>query len=178
MRNKVVKHGSGYNLVFLPSHPACQKSGHVYEHRYVMEEHIGRYLSSIEQVHHINGVKDDNRIKNLFLCKDGREHRLVHNGWVKKKETWFKRCSKCHKELEASADNWYFRKTGKISYYCIQCEKAVSTTNGKTQKYKDRKNELRREKYAKIKKTGGKRYLDILKKEKEKRDAKKKKSLS
>lgn len=61
---------SGYVSIHYPEHPNSHKSGRLYEHTYVMSEHLGRPLKPNENVHHINGVRDDNRIENLELwCK-------------------------------------------------------------------------------------------------------------
>lgn len=64
---KPLKSSTGYMLLFSPEHPYAQANGYVAVHRLVMEEQIGRYLGPLETVHHINGVKDDNRPENLEL---------------------------------------------------------------------------------------------------------------
>jgi len=67
-----------YIQIYKPDYPNCSKEGYVMEHRLVMEQKLGRYLTKMEIVHHINGVRDDNRPENLELMASNEEHMRYH----------------------------------------------------------------------------------------------------
>ena len=65
----------GYVLVWVgPDHPNAVR-GYVREHRLKMEKKIGRFLLRSEVVHHKNGNKADNRLRNLVLYTNNAEHK-------------------------------------------------------------------------------------------------------
>ena len=85
------KNGNGYISFKVPEgcRFSCMKDsqGYVMISRLTMAAHLGRPLIDEEIVHHINGIKDDNRIENLGLFKDDNEHKAYHYG-LRKINEW------------------------------------------------------------------------------------------
>lgn len=96
------KNNYGYILVYKPGHPYYnhQKGPYVFEHRLVIEQKIGRYLLPKERVHHINGIKDDNRPENLGLFSNQNEHirEHIHRGDIKMDYWRGKKLSAIHRK--------------------------------------------------------------------------------
>ena len=84
---------SGYIQIRVGEHPFA-KDGYVWEHRYVVEEHMRqkypdhpllaesggkKYLRPETVVHHIDEVKTNNSLSNLMLLPDQRFHAFIHN---------------------------------------------------------------------------------------------------
>ena len=73
-----IKDGSGYILIKEFNHPFRNKRNYVFEHRLIIEKEINRYLLSKEQCHHINEIKNDNKLKNLIAFINQSAHQRFH----------------------------------------------------------------------------------------------------
>lgn len=63
------------------------------EHRVIMEVHLGRTLERGEHIHHLNGVKTDNRLENLEVISAEEHTRRHHTP---------ERMVACHKKIGAA----------------------------------------------------------------------------
>lgn len=76
----------GYVFILKPDHPRANQKGYIREHILIMEKIIGRCLWPEEVIHHINGIKSDNRASNLMKFDNNASHTRYHN--LIKKESY------------------------------------------------------------------------------------------
>ncbi len=128
------KANTGYILIYVPFHPNAMRSGCVLEHRLIMEQQIGRFLDKNEHVHHINRIRDDNRIENLQLMSASEHCRMNCKspmGQERLRKMWASR--HCNPEANISKpyiNKHYLYKRGPYKrssnpneHWCCTCQK-------------------------------------------------------
>lgn len=71
------KTDSGYKLLLMPNHHKSNSTGYVREHIFIWERVHNRHLPSGWAVHHLNGIKDDNRPVNLLALPKKTHDNLI-----------------------------------------------------------------------------------------------------
>lgn len=66
----------GYVWIYKPDHPRSRKNGYVKRSTIVAEDSAGRFLNDGECVHHINGIKTDDRDENLQILQKKEHDRI------------------------------------------------------------------------------------------------------
>lgn len=108
------------------------------EHRYVMEQKIGRALKRHELVHHIDDDSLNNDIENLQIVTAG-EHNAIHNpGRYKYKPKV--ECKYCGEYMPYSIGNIYCSARCKFyathrTYTCAHCSKRFIAYRSDKRKY-------------------------------------------
>lgn len=70
----------GYVHIYTPAHPRANFQGYVPEHVLIAEQKLNRPLTKKEEVHHINGIKLDNRPENLHVYASRSAHHKEGHG--------------------------------------------------------------------------------------------------
>jgi len=60
--------------IYMPEHPFSYLNGYIKESRVLMEKKIGRFLTRMEIVHHIDGNTLNNDINNLMVLNGGKHN--------------------------------------------------------------------------------------------------------
>lgn len=81
----MVKHSRGYVFIKRPDHHRAYKNGYVLEHIIVWENYNKACLLPWGEIHHIDGIRNNNSVMNLIAMMGKDHHRLETaktNGYI------------------------------------------------------------------------------------------------
>ncbi len=118
----------GYIVIRKKGHPNADKNGNIFAHRWIMSEWLERPLTKDEDVHHIDGNKQNNLIFNLQLI----DH--TYHSYIERKKnmserfcllcgskTTFKKKSKSKKLNLSKVPCWNRHPITKEKWICTNC---------------------------------------------------------
>lgn len=85
-----LKDDKGYIRIWKPEHPRADSKGYVKEHIVIFEEAYNCCALKWADIHHINGIKDDNKPENLEGMVHGKHSTLTHTGFKYTEESKLK----------------------------------------------------------------------------------------
>ncbi|MDR4491406.1 MAG: HNH endonuclease signature motif containing protein [Candidatus Nitrosocosmicus sp.] len=112
-----IRQHNGYIMILDKERPNSRKRNYTLEHRLVYEQYLyimtdeKVYIPKDMEIHHINGIKNDNRICNLELITK-QEHRAIHHR-IDHSNTVCKICGSNY-----TSNNWYKCENGEICNKC------------------------------------------------------------
>lgn len=82
----------GYKQILMPEHKRADATGYVMEHIVVYESATGIEVPDGCCIHHLNGIKSDNRIENLCMMTNSA-HTVFHHTGAKRSDGTKKKIS-------------------------------------------------------------------------------------
>ena len=117
IKNERLCNHHGYVHMYCPGHPKST-NGRIKRSWLVAEKAFGKPLPLSAVVHHVNGIRTDDKNKNLVVCESRSYHNILHE-----RETALKACGnanwrKCWICGEYDdLDNFYIKKNGSGEHY-------------------------------------------------------------
>lgn len=112
VRSRYVGMSDGYTRLYLSNKRV------VSEHRWIMEQYLGRKLKPSELIHHKDGDRSNNEISNLELTTR-KEHMKTHEVYKEGRTQIQLTCAWCGKDFEREKRQVTAKvKAGQTNFFC------------------------------------------------------------
>lgn len=138
----------GYVMVGTSDGNHRNKRGSIKRSILVAEKALGKHLPIGAVIHHVNGIKNDDRPENLVICENQSYHHLLHERMKAKQATGDphkRRCKLCKAwdipdSLKRTGDSWVHPKCNKEyhrEYYLKNRDKFLQRSKESRQRRKE-----------------------------------------